>query len=137
MTVGLADITHIARQNATRDIFNLGPGLTRARIYSTLRPANRSIAPGAAPLVEFAFIKPAASVNSEGLLVLAPGTTSLVAVTGVPSWCRFVNGNGDAVLDCDAGPVDSAAEVWVSTSGSTGITIFEGGEVSVSVANFG
>lgn len=81
---------------------DLGPGNAAVRIYGATRAASSADAPGSAMLVEIELTKPC-GVVSGGLLVLTPLADGLITTTGVGTWARFVNGNGDTAFDADAG----------------------------------
>lgn len=118
------------RLTATRDYMDLGTANAKIQIYGNTRPANGASA-GASPLVEIALNKPSGTVTA-GALTLASSDLPLITTSGAPAWARILNGNGDHVLDCDAGGPGSTTEIVVSQA-----TLLEGGQVALVSAVLG
>lgn len=87
-----------ARLGGTRDFLDTGSANARIRLYDGTRPANGGTA--TLLLVEIELDKPCGTVAS-GVLTLSSSDLPLVANSGVATWARIVNGNGDHAFDCD------------------------------------
>lgn len=120
-----------ARLTATLNYIDLGTNNAKIQIFGNTRPANGGAA-GASPLVELLLDNPAGAVVAN-VLTLESSDVPLITVSGSPTWARILNGNGDHVLDCDAGgPGSTGVEVIVSEA-----TLFEGGQVTLLSATLG
>jgi hypothetical protein len=104
---------------------NTGTGIAAIRVYGGTRPATAADAPGTAMLVEIPLENTTGSVSA-GALSLNPADTGLIANTGMATWVRVVNRNGDTGFDMDAGLEASGAECEMSE-----VDLFAGGLVSV------
>lgn len=104
---------------------NTGTGIAAIRVYGGTRPATAADAPGTAMLVEIPLENTTGSVSA-GALSLNPADTGLIANTGMATWVRVVNRNGDTGFDMDAGLEASGAECEMSE-----VDLFAGGQVSV------
>jgi hypothetical protein len=100
MTTGVTISTahNDARLTGTLTYLDTGSGYARVRIYSGTRPASGGTV--TTMLVEIALSKPSGVVSS-GVLTLASTDLPLIANSGVATWARVVNGNGDYAFDCD------------------------------------
>lgn len=119
-----------ARLEATKTFIDTGTGNGTVAIYGGTRPTNGAAA-GSPVLVEIELSKPCGTVAT-GLLTLVSTDTPMIANTGAPTWARVLNGNGDHVLDCDAGGPGSTTEIVVSES-----TLYQGGQVTLTSAVLG
>ena len=106
-------------------ILNTGSGTAYVRVYGDGRPASVNDAPGTALLVQIPLTNPAGSVAA-GALTLTASDTGLIANTGIATWVRVVNRNGDTAFDMDAGAVASGAECELSE-----VNLFAGGLVAL------
>lgn len=88
-----------ARLQAVVDFLALGSGDATLAIYSDTRPA-LGAAPPTPALVSIQLPEPAGTVSS-GVLTLGTAAPAMAAESGVATWARIVNGNGDIALDCD------------------------------------
>lgn len=79
-----------------------GTGNAAVRIYGGTRPGTPADVPGSAMLTQISLTKPCGTVT-DGLLTLTQLEDGLIAETGIATWARVVNGNGDTAFDCDAG----------------------------------
>ena len=79
-----------------------GTGNAAVQIYGGIRAATPATVPGSAMLTQITLTKPCGTVV-DGVLTLTQLEDGLILETGLATWARFVNGNGDAAFDCDAG----------------------------------
>lgn len=109
----------------TGTLFNLsrGSGVARIRIYSGTRPAGGGTA--TTMLVEIALDDPAGVVAS-GVLTLASSDLPLIVNSGVATWARIVNGNGDYSTDCDVSNTSGSAPIQLPDT-----TLFAGGKTQL------
>lgn len=98
-----------------------GAGVARVRIYAGTRPAVTD-PPPIAFIVELPLLDPSGSVSS-GVLTLAPGASQLNPSSGVATWARVVNGNGDTAFDCTVTDLAGTGEIKIQNT-----TLYEGGE---------
>lgn len=115
-----------------RDWLDLGSDNAKIVIYGGTRPASGGT-PGASALAVITLTKPC-GVVSAGALTLAQDGTPLVTNTGVPTWARVLNGDGDFAFDCDATDDDAPepGEVVLSQA-----ILYAGGELHLVSATFG
>ena len=109
MTLSVSFDLKNARLIAVVAFLDTGAGVARVRIYPGVR-----VLVGAAPnsgfLAELPLQKPSGSVL-DGLLTLAAGDPVLNANSGVATWARVVNGNGETAFDCDVSDMTGAGEI--------------------------
>ncbi len=121
MTLSVSFDLKNARLSAVVAFLDTGAGVARVRIYPGVRPLV-----GAAPeigfLAELPLLKPSGSVL-DGTLTLAPGEPVLNANSGVASWARVVNGNGETAFDCDVTDTAGGGEIKIQST-----VLYEGGE---------
>ncbi len=113
------------------NFLNTGTGDAGICVYGGTRPASSADAPGTSLLVRIDLEDPAGSVAS-GALTLAPADPGMIAVSGIATWARVVNQNGDTAFDMDAGEVASGAECELSST-----LLYAGGLVAVVSAVLG
>ena len=130
MTISIASALNDARLDAVIDYLDTGSGNAKIVIYGGTRPANGA-APGSSSLATITLTKPCGSITS-GVLNLTKSSTPLVSNTGVATWVRVVNGNGDHAFDCDASAAGGGAEVILSQT-----ILYAGGEVDLLSAALG
>jgi hypothetical protein len=129
MSVTISAAHAEARLTATRDYLDTGTDHARVRIYDGTRPAPGGA--GTTLLVEIALDKPCGTVAA-GVLTLASSDLPLVANSGVATWARVVNGDGDDAFDCDVSETGGAGEVQLSTT-----ALFAGGKTALESAVLG
>lgn len=110
---------------------NTGTGNAAVRIYGGTRAASITTAPGTPLLVQIPLTKPAGAVSA-GVLNLTQLADGIIASSGVATWARVVNGNGDASFDCDAGEGVGAWEIQLVQS-----TLYAGGAARIISAALG
>lgn len=113
------------------NFINTGTGTAVVEIYGNTRPATASGAPIDPPLVVIDLQNPAGVVNL-GTLELFAVEPALILNSGLATWARVKNRNGDTAFDMDAGAVGSGAEAELSQT-----TLFAGGLVSLVSAVLG
>jgi hypothetical protein len=110
---------------------NTGAGNPAVRIYGGTRAASITTAPSTPLLVQIPLTKPA-GVVSAGVLTLTQSADGIIAASGVATWARVVNGNGDASFDCDAGEGAGPWEIQLVQS-----TLYAGGAARIISAVLG
>ena len=120
-----------ARLQGSLDDLNRGAGNPAVRVYGGVRPAQASGVPTSAMLVEIPLTKPA-GVIANGVLTLTQDVNGLIANTGVATWARFVDGDGETCFDADAGEGDGPWEVQLAKE-----QLYAGGEARIVSAILG
>lgn len=123
MTLSISVALNDARLQGTLDFLNVGTGVARLRLYDGTRPAN-----GGTPttlLVEIPLDDPAGAITAH-TLVLAASTLPLVATSGVATWGRMVNGNGDHAFDATVTDTAGSGEIKIPST-----TLFAGGKTQL------
>ena len=115
MTVAITQEHNEARLSGTLSFLDAGTNPARLRIYGGTRPANPAATPASAMLVEIPLTKPAGTI-SNGLLTLTQQEDGLIAVTGIATWARLVNGNDVTALDLDCSGTNGAGDVKLATT---------------------
>jgi hypothetical protein len=133
MTIGLTVKHANARQAGSRADLDTGVGNAAVRIYGGVRPASPADVPTSVMLVQIGLTKPCGTV-ADGLLTLTQLADGLIAETGVPTWARFVDGDGATCFDCDAGAGSGAWEVQLP---ATQTTLYAGGDARIVSAVLG
>lgn len=123
MTITISPDHNNARLLATRDFLDSGSSAAKLRIYGGTRPS-AGASPGTPMLAEITLDEPCGTIVSNALQLTSSGGPSIVTNSGTPTWARFVNGNGDWAIDCNAGVTGSGAPVIVSDE-----TLLAGGDV--------
>lgn len=131
MTLRITTAHNEARLTATLAQLDAGAGNASVQVYPGTKPGTITGTPSSAMLVEIELTKPAGAVAS-GVLTLTPAADGLIASAGQATWARFVNGDGDVVMDADCSDMDGTAEVkLVSTQ------LYAGGDARLSSAVIG
>ena len=113
MTLTVTTAHANARQSGSLAHLDTGTGNAAVRIYGGVRPATPATVPSSAMLVQVSLTKPCGTVNA-GLLTLTQLEDGLISGTGIATWARIVNGNGDTAFDCDCGKGAGAWEVQLA-----------------------
>lgn len=108
-----------------------GSGNAAIRIYGGTRAASCADVPGSAMLVQIELTKPCGGVSG-GVLSLTQLADGLIAVTGIATWARVVNGAGATAFDCDAGEGVGAWEIQLVQA-----TLYAGGSARIVSAVLG
>lgn len=134
MTIAISTGLNEARLQATANFIDSGTGAGYFAVYAGTRPASIADAPGSAALVQIVLNEPCGTVASN-VLALSASAPAMVADSGLASWARLFNGDGQAALDCDVGlysdPGDPG-ELRLSN-----LNLYAGAEVSLVSAVFG
>jgi len=131
MTITITTAHNDARLGGTLAYLDTGTGNAAVRIYGGTRPATPADVPTSAMLVQVGLTKPAGSVAA-GVLTLTQLEDGLIAETGIATWARVVNGNGDTAFDCDCG---EGAGAWELTLAQT--QLYAGGAARITAAVLG
>lgn len=112
---------------------NAGSVLPNAlvQIYEGTRPANANTLPSSQLLVAIPLSNPAGSVSG-GVLTLSPLEPGLIMNSGIATWARVLNREGNVAFDMDAGAAGSGAECILTQT-----TLFAGGLVAITSAVLG
>lgn len=117
------------RLSGSLNHLNQGAGTPGIRIYGGERPALATDVPGSAMLVEIPLTKPAGVVASN-VLTITPAGPGLIGNTGIATWARFVNGDGETCFDAKAGQGEPPeGQFWEVRLQQT--QLYAGGEVSL------
>lgn len=131
MTVRITIAHNEARLNGTLTQLNVGAGNPAIQVYGGTKVSNITDTPSSAMLVEIELTKPAGTI-ADGLLTLTALADALIAVTGVATWARFVDGDGLVVMDSDCSDMSGTAPVkLVSTQ------LYAGGDARLASAVIG
>jgi len=89
-------------------------------------------AAAAAPLAIIALASTSFALHATAAEMALVPAQGFAALSGVVTWGRYVDGGGNSVYDCTAGPPGSGAELIVS-DGATVPTaqVYVGGEINV------
>lgn len=131
MTVAISLAHNVARLEGTATFLNDGAGRPKVKIYSGTRPADTTVAPSTAMLVEIEFSKPVGPVAG-GALPLVEHQDGLIMETGVAGWARVFNGDGAVAFDCDVGEGPGAWEVQLLQT-----QLYAGGSAKIVSASLG
>ena len=131
MTLTITTAHNDARLEGTLAYLDTGTGNAAVRIYGDTRPATPADVPTSAMLVQVGLTKPAGTVAA-GVLTLTQLEDGLIAETGIATWARVVNGNGDTAFDCDCG---EGAGAWEVTLAQT--QLYAGGAARITSAVLG
>ena len=131
MTLALTTKHANARHQGSINDLDTGTGNAAVRIYGGDRPTAPADMPTSPMLVQISLTKPCGTV-AEGMLTLTQLADGLIAETGIPTWARFVDGNGTACFDCDAGQGEGAWEVQLAQA-----ILYAGGDAHIVSAVLG
>lgn len=131
MSIAITSAHNEARLGGTLAYLDSGAGSAAVRIYGGIRALTPADPPGSALLVQVSLQKPAGTVAA-GALHLLELEDGLIAATGVATWARVVNGNGDSAFDCDVGAGAGAWEVQLATT-----ELYAGGAARIVSATLG
>ena len=120
-----------AAHSGRLDFLNSGTGTAVIEIYGGTRPATAATATSEPVLVSIALDNPAGVVDA-GTLELLATDPGMIVTSGLATWARVKNRNGDTAFDMDAGAVGSGAECELSQT-----TLFAGGLVTLVSAILG
>jgi hypothetical protein len=103
MTITISTAHNDARLAGSVSYLDTGSSHARIRLYSGTRPSAGGTA--TTLLCELTLPKPCGTVSAGVLTLGAPAADGQVLNTGIATWARIVNGNGDFAMDCDcSGP---------------------------------
>lgn len=129
MNCEISEAHNEARLAGTLAILAVGSGTAKIQLFSTTQPAFGGGA-GGTPLVEFVLNNPAGTIV-DGHIVL-DAENGLIMATGNPLWARWLNRNGDIVMDTDASGPSGDGFVRVSQD-----TLYAGGIASLTASSLG
>lgn len=112
MTIQITVALNEARLQAVANFLDSGALGGRIRLYGGTRPASVNDAPGTPMLAEIPLDEPSGTVGSNQLTLTASEQGQAV-LSGVATWARFVNGNGDTALDGDVSDLAGSGDVKI------------------------
>lgn len=122
-----------AKLLAVRDSIDAAGG-GALHIYSGVQPLSADQPADGVPLAIIALAVPSMSLHASEAQMVLPATVGYAALSGVPTWARFVDGNGLPMLDCAAGLPGSGAPLTVTDGKAPpSSTLYVGGEITVSM----
>jgi hypothetical protein len=130
--VSLSLATRRARLLTVRDRIDASGG-GALHLHGGTMAASPETPPDAAPMVIVALDPVSFTLHATAAQIDLVPAQGFAALAGQITWGRYVDGGGNPVYDCPAGPPGSGAELIV-TDGATPPTaqVFTGGEVNVS-----
>lgn len=88
---------------------------------------------GGAPLLIVALPVPCMALHATEAQMTLVALVGYVSLSGVPTWARFVDGDGVEVFSCSAGLPGSGAQLIITDGKPTpSNTLYVGGEVTIS-----
>ncbi len=98
-------------------------------IYDDVQPAH-----GGAPttlLVRITLVEAFGTLSS-GLLHVTPTPEYLILASGIATWARFYNGNGELAFDCDASAINGNGVIKVASDDPDVAQLYAGGLTRIS-----
>lgn len=120
-----------ARLAATLAKLDSGSGNAAIQVYGGDKPATITGVPGSAMLVSIGLTKPAGTIASNALTI-TQAANGLNAATGQATWARFVDGDGNVVMDADCSDMLGTAPVRLVNT-----QLYEGGDARLASAVIG
>lgn len=112
-----------ARSSAVLSLIDAAIAAGKLTLYSGSRPAVSDLPPDTS-LLEMMLANPCGVVNDQAEIVFSPVADAMVASSGVATWARMSDGDGNAVADFDVGlPGSGAAIVMTDTDLKAGSLI--------------
>lgn len=131
MTITVSTALANARLQGTVNYLDTGAGNAAVRIYGGTRAANPATAPSSAMLAQVDLTKPCGTISA-GVLTLTQLANGMVSNSGIPTWARIVNGDGDTAFDADAGQGSGAWEIQLAQA-----AMYAGGDAQIVTALIG
>lgn len=114
---------------------DLGTLPSKIQLFATTMPVAGGAA-GGSPLVEIVLADPSGSiVNNTLVLAQADPTGELILVQGSALWGRWINGEGNIVLDGDC--TDEAGTGFFKVAGTSGTLLYAGARALLGVTALG
>lgn len=104
-------------------------------IYDGTRPATGAAITSQVKLAALPFAYPSAGTISGSTLPILIGASQLALKTGVAAWGRITASDGTFVADLDVGASGSGKEVELAAGTTPTTQLYEGGDISASVAS--
>ncbi|MFJ1255966.1 hypothetical protein [Cupriavidus sp. CuC1] len=136
MTLALSTAVIADRLKALTRAIDGGGAAGVLNIYDGTRPATAGAAVTTQiKLAALPFAYPLAGTISGATLPILIGASQLALKTGVAAWGRIVASDGTFVADLDVGASGSGKEVELAAGSTPTTQLYEGGDVSASVAS--
>lgn len=103
------------RLQGTIDFLNLGPNKAKLELYGATKPTAVTDPAGTPLLAYIELTDPVGSISGN-VVSLTQFEDGLVLVTGVVTWARLLNGNGDVAQDMDASDTSGSGDVQLETT---------------------
>lgn len=114
MTARITVAHNEARLAGTLAHLDEGAGNASIQIFGGTKPPSIGDTPDSAMLVQIGLTKPAGTIEA-GVLSLTADGDGLVTASGFATWARFVNGNGNTVMDGDCSASGGGGDVTLVT----------------------
>lgn len=113
------------RLNGTLAHLDSATGPAKLQIYEGARPATAGDPATGSLLVQITLTQPAGTV-ANGQLTLTQLEDGLISTSGLATWGRFVNGDGQACFDADVDDGSNNGEIQMATR-----QLFAGGDAKL------
>ncbi len=135
MTLALSPAVIADRLKALTRAIDGGGAAGTLNIYDGTRPGTGAAITTQNKLAALPFAYPSAGTISGTTLPLLIGASQLALKTGTAAWARITASDGAFVADMDVGVSGSGKEVELAAGGTPTVQLYEGGDVSASVAS--
>ena len=112
--ISITQLHNEYRLGGTLAHLDSGTGPARLQLYEGTRPASAGGAAVGTLLVEITLTSPAGTV-ADGQLSLTQQEDGLISNSGLATWGRFVNGDGQACFDADVDDGVNGGEIQMAT----------------------
>lgn len=123
-TLRLSTTARNAAADAVVDLLDAGAGAGTIQIRSGSMPATPQTAASGTLLATVTLSDPAAGAASSGAATITDPTSTTGVAAGTAGWARFLDSNGNAVMDTDVTATSGGGGLELSTTSiSVGVTV--------------